>query len=321
MVPQPIAAPVMPKLVPPSHPMNTDALIGAVRRFAAHTSFETAARDLRGIEEAKPYIAPGSTIAISWLPSDSDEDRIAAACAIRDAGCVALPHIAARRLTSAAQAERLLNRLRDEAEVDQVLLVGGDLAQPIGPYESALDLLSRTVRRIPELRRVGIGAYPERHPDIPADVLQKALDAKLAVATDAGIDTFVVTQFAFTADPILNWLAGFRERWEDVPVRIGLAGPANIRTLLRFARICGVGTSSRALISNGASIARLLAEAGPDPVIRALAAAGAPDRYGPVALHLFSFGGLMRSARWIAPVAEGRLRLSMSEAGFRPDIG
>src|SRR3546814_10207425 len=89
----------------------------------------------------------------------------------------------------------------------------------------------------------------------------------------------VVTQFGFDPDAFLAWLKEARVRGIDTPVRIGIPGPAGIKTLLRFAARCGVGASASVLMKYGASITNLLGSAGPDRLVDAYAAdLGEADR-------------------------------------------
>ena len=90
------------------------------------------------------------------------------------------------------------------------------------------------------------------------------------------------------------------------------AGPAGIATLARYAVRCGIGHSINALVRHGTSIARLVTEAGPESVLRILAAAEAQAP----GLHFFSFGGLPRTARWLRAVADGDFRIADGEAGI-----
>jgi methylenetetrahydrofolate reductase (NADPH) len=99
-------------------------------------------------------------------------------------------------------------------------------------------------------------------------------------------------------------------------VRIGLAGPASVATLLRFAAICGVAASARALARNAGLAKHLLAANAPDAIIRSLAAARVTRTLGDVAPHFFTFGGLGATSRWAAAVAAGRVTLDRS-GGFR----
>ena len=310
----------IPAFPPGLSPGGRLPVINAIAHLATGTSFEVTARDHDAIEQARTHIPSGSMISITWLPTDTDDDRIAAARALRAGGFVPLPHIASRRIASVFDADRLLARLADEAGVDRLLLIGGDVGKPAGEFASSLELLSRTGIAVRGYRAIGFGGYPESHPTVPTEALEQDLDTKIAVAQDMGLDAFVINQFAFNADPIIGWLTRFRDRGNEAVVRIGLAGPATLRTLMRYARICGVGASAHALISNGASLARLVREAGPDPVIRTLAEEDVQHKLGPVALHLFPFGGLEKTARWMAPVARGQLTLQRRGAGFEPEL-
>jgi methylenetetrahydrofolate reductase (NADPH) len=108
----------------------------------------------------------------------------------------------------------------------------------------------------------------------------------------------LVTQFGFEADPIAHWIASLREKGIRCPIRVGVAGPATIATLAKFAVRCGIGASLRALGRSQTAFARILTEATPDALIEALVAH--EDRDAPVeALHVFAFGGVHRSAAWL----------------------
>jgi methylenetetrahydrofolate reductase (NADPH) len=296
---------------------EADELVPRIAALAQSASFEIAARDDAAIEAAGALVGPGGRVSITWLPRDTDEGRIAAARALHDRGLEPMPHIAARLIADEAHLRRLVGRLCDEAGVSQLLVIGGDAKQPLGPYGSAADLIASPAFPHPLLRRIAVGGYPEGHPAIAEEGLAAALDAKIVAIAALGLTPEVITQLCFDSGPILGWMRGFRARHHSVPVRIGIAGPASIRTLLRFARICGVGTSAKALVSRGASIARLLTEAAPDPLLRDLAETPDLDALRPLGFHLFPFGGFERTARWIGAVADGRIRLRRSDSGFQ----
>ena len=114
-----------------------------------------------------------------------------------------------------------------------------------------------------------------------------------------GMAPLVVTQFGFDPDAALDWLAQLRQRGIVAPVRIGVPGPAGIKTLMRFAARCGVGASASVLAKYGISITQLLGSAGPDKLVDALAK-GLTEEHGPVRLHFYPFGGLEKTVNWIA---------------------
>ncbi|WP_206366445.1 methylenetetrahydrofolate reductase [Sphingomonas gei] len=284
--------------------------------LAREASYEVAARDARGIDAAIARLSPGTLVSVTWLPLDDDEARVLASRRLREAGFEPVPHIAARMVTSDDHLQRLLRRLCDEAGVRQLLVISGDVKQASGPFEDSAALIASAAFAQPALSRIWLGGYPEGHPKVDHATLNATLDAKIAAVRALGMTPGVITQFCFDADPILRWLLDFRAR-HDVPVRIGLAGPAGIRTLLRFAAICGVGASARSLVTRSASIARLLVDTTPDPIIRDLAETAAYHDLQPMGFHLFPFGGLDRTARWMGSVAAGGFELRASASGFQ----
>jgi len=144
------------------------------------------------------------------------------------------------------------------------------------------------------IERVRFAGYPEGHPVISRPALDRALDAKLALAKERGLAASLVTQFGFDAAPIAAWIAGLRARGIDCPVAVGVAGPASVMTLAKFAVRCGIGTSLRALARGHTAFARALTETGPDALIDALVVGETPL----AGLHLFTFGGVRRTAEW-----------------------
>ena len=139
------------------------------------------------------------------------------------------------------------------------------------------------------LREVAFAGYPEGHPRIASRTLDEALRAKVALARRQGLEVSLVTQFGFDAAPILRWIAALRAQDIACPVRVGIAGPATVATLAKFAVRCGIGASLRALARGHTAFARILAEAGPDALIGALVAeedARLADRR-PARLHLW----------------------------------
>lgn len=251
------------------------------------------------IEAVASHLAPGSDVYLNWLPGDHHHRAVAAAASVRRAGLNPVPHVAARYLTGLTQLQDFLARLSGEAGVVQALVIAGDREQPVGPFEASLQLLETGLFEKYGITRVGVAGYPEGNPRISTRTLAAALEAKLGRATQAGLAPYVVTQFCFEAQPIVAWARALRDSGVTVPIRVGLAGPAGLATLMKFALRCGVGNSIRALSLRGPAIARLLTESGPERVIDELARAASSDpTLGFSGLHFFSFGGVIRTADW-----------------------
>jgi len=230
-------------------------------------------------------------------------DLIVSAARLRRAGLVPVPHIGARHIESTDQLERLAARLAGDAGVDRILVIGGDRAMPAGPYDSSLAVMQSEVFQKLGIARIAIAGFPEGNPNVSDGALDEALNAKLNFARAAGLQIAIVTQFCFEAAPIVEWLRRIRARGINVPVRVGLAGPAGLLTLGRYAVRCGIGNSLRVLTEKP-TFAKLLVEKGPEPIIRGIAGAvGAENAahlpFGIAGLHFFVFGGFNKTVDWI----------------------
>jgi methylenetetrahydrofolate reductase (NADPH) len=230
-------------------------------------------------------------------------NMVAAATKLRRAGLLPVPHIAARIIESVAQLEQLAARFAGDAGVDRVLIVGGDREKPAGPYDSSLAVMRSGALQRVGIIRTAIGGFPEGNPNIPDALLAVALTAKLDFARSTGLQLSIVTQFCFEAEPIVKWIRSLRAGGIDAPVCVGLAGPAGIIALTRYAIRCGIGNSLRVLTEKP-SFAKLLIEKGPEQIIRELAA-NDEDANGSALpleisrLHFFVFGGFNKTVDWI----------------------
>ena len=182
--------------------INRQASLELIHGF----SLEMTGRDIPALIEARDRIPAGTRINVTFLGNEDLEMRVAAAQAVRDLGFVPVPHVSARRLASRAQLEEFLGRLQEVGASEQIFAVGGDPAVPEGPFEDSLAVITSGVLQKYGVREVGIGGYPEGHPDIPKDVLARALGDKIAALRDQGLGATILTQFAFDTDPVAAWL-------------------------------------------------------------------------------------------------------------------
>jgi methylenetetrahydrofolate reductase (NADPH) len=269
-----------------------------ITELVAASSIEISPRDDFAGERLRELFDPGMTVFVNHPGSVTHHDIVAACARLRHAGFNPVPHIAVRRLASFTQANDFLQRAAAEADVRGALIIGGDPDYPVGPFPDSYDLLASGLVGHHGLREVLFAGYPEGHPRIASRTLNEVLRAKVELARRQGLEVSLVTQFGFDAAPILRWIAELRARDIVCPVRVGIAGPATVATLAKFAVRCGIGASLRSLARGHTAFARILAEAGPDALVRALVAAEDP-RWPTDGLHVFTFGGVRRTAEWI----------------------
>jgi methylenetetrahydrofolate reductase (NADPH) len=262
-------------------------------------SIEITAKDVASLEAAAAAIPAETPVAITFLPGEAMAARIAAAVRVRQLGFEPMPHFSARRIAAAAAFETYLAAVAAQAAVRRCFVVAGDPPAPDGPYFDSSALIASGAFERAGIRAIGIGGHPEGHPHMSSEQAWQVLEAKCADIAARGLAPLIVTQFAFDAAAVLAWLAALRRRGIDAPVRIGVPGPAGIKTLVRFAARCGVGASAGVLAKYGISIGQLLGTAGPDRLVAALAD-GLTPAHGPVRLHFYPFGGVERTVAWIA---------------------
>lgn len=266
-------------------------------------SMEMTAKDIAALNDAAALIPPGTSLSVTFLPDEDPAARVAAAAAVRRLGFDPMPHFSARRILSSADFEGYLNDVVAKAAVSRCFIVAGDPAAAMGPYDDTSALIDTGAFERAGIKTIGIGGHPEGHPVMSAEQCWAVLSSKLHNIKRRGMEAVIVTQFGFDADITLQWLAQLRARGMDAPVHIGIPGPASIKMLLRFAARCGVGASAAVMRKYGVSITSLLGSAGPDRLVdgiaRGLGAEYGRD-YGHVRLHFYPFGGLAKTAQWIA---------------------
>ena len=109
------------------------------------------------------------------------DEAVGAAIRLRALGLEPVPHIAVRNFSSADALDNFLARLNGEARVDNVLIIAGDRDES-GPFRSALDAIDSGLLRRRGIRGIGIAGYPDGHPRIGDEELNRALRDKIAAA-------------------------------------------------------------------------------------------------------------------------------------------
>jgi methylenetetrahydrofolate reductase (NADPH) len=186
---------------------------------------------------------------------------------------------------SRARTEEIVKRF-EAAKVGAILAIRGDSpkdnpeALQIGELKSALDLV-KIVRKSTELP-VGVGAYPEVHPESP----DMQHDAKVLLLKQAAGASFAVTQLFFSLEAYLRLVEAAKKAGATLPIVPGLMPIANAKQVVRMAELSGAEIPSELLakFDNAADDAEAR-QIGMDYTIalaKDLLAAGAPG------LHIFS---------------------------------
>lgn len=265
-------------------------------------SIEVSPRALIAAGDISGLIPKGTAVYIVDMESTihTNAEIAHAASTIRKAGAVPVPHIAARRLLGLATLEERLKRLSSEAGVTDVLVIGGGAREPQGPFASSMDVLASGLLDRYGVKRIGIAGHPEGSPDIAPAAIESALRQKIEFGQRTDAEMRILTQFGFDAGRLFQWAAGLQAAGVGLPIHAGIAGPASISSLVRFAALCGVKASAEFLSRKGAAIASLLTGYDPEGMAAAIESeAGSIPDHAIAAMHVFPFGGIKKASEWL----------------------
>lgn len=274
-----------------------------LRGFAVAASIEVTPKASSELPELDGLLPPATNVYVTALPGADLDDLVAAARSVRAAGHEPVPHIPARAIAGRDVLDRLLGALAAEAGVVDVLVVGGSVKDQAGEYSSSIEILESGLLERHGIIRAGVAGHPEGTPDIPPDAVRASLAAKNAFAAGSLIELRLVSQFALAAEPYVVWERAIRAEGNRLPVFAGIPGVTSPATLLKYGLACGIGPSLEILRKQTGGLLKLATtrQWRPDEVARGIAEAAAADPESLIrGLHVFPFGGLRRSAEWLA---------------------
>jgi methylenetetrahydrofolate reductase (NADPH) len=279
---------------------SEEQLLGVAAELATNASLELSLGEIRVLGEAAELLPRGTSVYVpSPVQRPFGSDR-ASVGQVWEAGFEPVPHLPARSIPSRSALQQFLRDGVARHGVRRVMLIGGDRHEPLGPYPDSAAVLEEGVLVEAGIHEVAVAGYPEGHPGIPAPALDHDLARKMELAERQGLGLEIVSQFSFSPSRVVEYCARMARMAPEIPVYVGMAGPASFDTLRRFARHCGVSASLRALRRFGATAAETATHTDPAEQMIALAHfCAARDACNVIGVHLFSFGGFLQTARWM----------------------
>ena len=278
----------------------------AMASFLGLASMEITPKQIEKLAVLQAKLAPGSRVFVALIEAGDLAAQIEAVRQLKAAGFQPVPHVPARFVKDEADLRARVKALV-EAGAQSMLVLGGGVPQPIGQYDAAIQLLRTGVFEANGVKRIGLAGHPEGNPDITnihgEAVLISALVEKQAYLKAHGLEGFIATQFLFEAEPLAEWAASLRAAGIDLPIHVGVPGPATIKTLVKYAAMCGVGNSARFIRKQALNITKLLTVNTPDDFVAGLAELHfSRPELGIAAPHLYPFGGFDKLFDWMATV-------------------
>ena len=272
-----------------------------VEAFLKGFSIEVMPRTAEKVENFRDILPAGTRVYIAHIDGTPIEDMVATAKRLNAEGFPVMPHFPARIIKDRATLLDWVARYQGEADVKQGLILAGGVPQPVGDFHTSMQLLESGA--FDGFERLHVAGHPEGNKDIDPDgsdrMVMEAARWKSAFAERTDAKMAMATQFCFEAEPVIAWVDRLKAEGIALPVHIGVAGPAKLQTLIKFAIACGVGPSLRVLQKRAMDVTKLLLPYEPTEFVAALAAHKArnPD-FGIESVHFFPLGGIKTNATW-----------------------
>lgn len=266
-------------------------------------SIEVMPRTAAKVDDFRALLPEGTRVYIAHIDGTPIEDMLATAARLAGDGFNVMPHFPARIIQDEAMLRDWIKRYQDVANVRQALVLAGGVDAPRGAYHSSIQLLQSGAFEDAGFTDIHVAGHPEGNRDIDPKGGTAEVDAALAwkqsYAEQSAANVAIATQFAFESQPIIDWAERLQGQGITLPIHVGLAGPAKLQTMIKFAMACGVGPSLRVLQRRAMDVTKLMLPHKPDTVAQELAAykAAHPDSLID-GLHMFPLGGIAASATW-----------------------
>lgn len=287
--------------------------------FMSTTTLEVTPGGAAKIDDFREVLRPNQIVYVTFLPGSDFRDTVSTVKKLKDQGMRPVPHFAARSIPTKDFFEENLKMLTAETGVEEALLIGGGVDNPVGEFTESMEILRLGLFEKYGIKSLGVAGHPEGSPDIPeADVTRAMLD-KNEYARQSPMHFYIATQFCFEAEPLIAWDRKIRSEGNELPIHIGIPGLATVKTLMKHAQACGIGNSMRFIAKQARNVAKLMTVSEPDKLVRDLAVYKATDpSCGIVQSHLYPLGGLKKSAAWLYAVQDGKFEMN-KKGGFKTD--
>ena len=275
-----------------------------VKNFLNGYSIEVTPNAAAKIENFAEVLPVNTRIYIAHIEGTPFDEMLTTAKKITNEGFIPMPHFPARIIEDKDMLESWLSQYSGEANVQEALLIAGGSKEPSGVYDSSIQIIETELFDKYSFKRLHVAGHPEGNKDIDKDSthtnVNKALSWKNEYAKRTDAQIAIATQFCFDSEAIIQWVNSLIDMNIDLPVHIGIAGPAKLQTLIRYSIECGVGASMKVLQKRAKDITKLLLPYEPTSVISELAEYKSqnPD-FNIEQVHFFPLGGTKTTANWV----------------------
>ena len=235
--------------------------ISEIKNLINNYTIETTPKVYSKIENLKNLLTPNTWVYITYLPDEDPKNIINTSKKIKDEGFEPIPHLPARTIENLKQVEKYLGSLSQDAGVNKILVIGGSGKQK-GNISSSLEILNSGLADKFNFNHIGLAGHPDGNSDINQKELDDAIIEKNNFANNTDAKLYLVTQFFFEASSFINWENHLKTLGNELDIHAGIPGPSNLKTLINFAKLCGIGNSLKFLSKQAMSLSKIASSTG-----------------------------------------------------------
>ena len=278
-----------------------------VKKFLNSYSIETTPNVYAKYGGFSEFLSKDHDVYITYLPDENSNNVVDTAKKLREEGYEVIPHLPARTIVNVNELEKYLGDLANVSGCTKILIIGGGGNQA-GNISSTMDVLQSDFLSKFNFKFVGVAGHPEGSPDISNDNLDLAIKEKNNFSKNVDFQMYIATQFFFEAKSLVDWEKHLNSLGNSLPIHAGIPGPASIKTLINYARSCGIGNSLRFISKQAFNLTKLATLSTPDKLIYDLANYINTNQSTKLEnIHFYAFGGMKKTADWLNQLDSSKL--------------
>lgn len=274
----------------------------SIGNFLNGFSIEVMPRTAAKIADFRAILPMETRVYIAHLDGTPIEDMITTAARLCDDGFQVMPHFPARIIKDKSTLNDWIWRYKDVG-VNQALVLAGGVDVPRGDFSDSMQLLESGLFDQHGFSNLHVAGHPEGSKDIDPNggdtAVMQALRWKNDFQSRTDAKMTLTTQFVFESAPVVAWADQLKAEGITLPIHIGVAGPAKLQTMIKFAMACGVGPSLRVLTRRAKDVTKMLMPFEPTTLLHELAQhkAANPD-FNVESVHMFPLGGILKTTEY-----------------------
>ena len=289
-----------------------------IKNLLKNFSIETTPNVYEKYGKFKDLVNIDNPVYVTYLPDENSSRVIDTAKKLTNEGFTVIPHLPARTMKNHSELEGYIGNLSEKAGCNKVLIIGGGGNQK-GEISSSMDVLKTDLLSKYNFKEVGLAGHPEGNPDINENEMDKAIIEKnIFISNNVDFKAYLITQFFFEASSLKNWEKKLNKLNNHLEIHAGIPGPATLKTLVIYAKSCGIGNSIRFLSKQAMNITKLATTRTPDKLIADLTDYKELNPTSKLSkLHFYAFGGIKKTSEWLYNVSKSKLDIN-NKNEFKP---